>query len=208
MHRRFYIQTVIMCCLTFLSIQHTSAQHISKDHLEVYVQSDTLRLDVTVDSLFSKRTLDAINTGMTASIAIQFRLLANRSQPLAERTVLKRLEHDIWEGQYRLIHQTTQPDTFITRNFEDIAQSCSQYEGFALAPLPLPDQSLTLQVRLDVDPISPEQQKRTRQWLKVLKKGSLLEFFFSLERPAPSPWINLLQFSPNALPHLLPEALQ
>ena len=208
MLRCFYIQIATVCCLVCLSIHPTLAQHISKDHLEVYVQSDTLRLDVKIYSIFSRRTLDAIDTGMTASIAVQFRLLGNRGQTVVQQTVLKRLEHDIWEGQYRLIHQATQPDTSISRDFKEIVQSCSEYEGFVLALLPLPDQSLTLQVRMDVNPISPEQQERTRQWLKVLKKGSLLEFFFSLERPAPSPWIDLLQFHPQALPHLLLEAPQ
>jgi len=205
MFQRINIQTLVIVLFVLAIVQPASAQQISQDHVEVYVQSDTLRLDVHVDSLFSQRTLDAIDSGMTASIAMQFRLLTDRGQTLTQRTLIKRLEHDIWEGQYRLIEQTTQPDTLVTSHFNDIQKSCSEHQGLALARLPLPDLSLTLQVRLDVNPISPEQQERTRQWLKVLKKGSLLEFFFSLERPEPSPWIDLRKFRPSALPHLLQE---
>ena len=204
---RFNIQTEIACLmgLMILLFQPVQAQQIPSERLEVYVQLDTLRVDASIDSLFSKRAIDAIESGMTTSIVIQFRLLLNNGNPLSGRTVIKRLEHDIWEGQYRLIKQAIEPDTLYATRFEDIQKACSELQGLALAVLPLPDVPITLQARLDVNPISPEQQERTRKWLKVLKKGSLLEFFFSLEKPTPSNWIDLLIFRPNVLPHLLQE---
>jgi len=204
---RINIQTEIACLmgLLILLLHPAQAQQIPKEHLEVYVQADTLRADISIDSLFSKRAIDAIESGMTTSIAIQFRLLTDRGDPLYGRSIIKRLEHDIWEGQYRLIKQLPRPDTLYATRFEDIQTACSELQGLALAPLPLPDIPITFQARTDVNPISPEQQQRTRRWLKVLKKGSLLEFFFSLEKPTPSNWIDLLIFRPNALPHLLQE---
>ena len=72
MTRFFNIQTLVACML--VSVQPALAQHIPQDSLYIYVQSDTLHLDATIDSLFSKRAIDAIESGMTTSIAIQFRL--------------------------------------------------------------------------------------------------------------------------------------
>ena len=203
MARFFNIQTLTVCLL--VSVQPLLAQHIPQDSLYIYVQSDTLRLDATIDSLFSKRAIDAIETGMTTSIAVQFRLRTGRGDNLGLRGLLRRLEHDIWEGQYRLIRQSARPDTQITSHFEDIRRACSELQGVTLAQLPLPDEPITLQVRIDVNPISPEQRERTRQWLKIIEKGSFLEFFFSLDRSTSPEWIDLFRFRPSALPHLLEE---
>ena len=203
MARFFNIRTLTVCLL--VSVQPLLAQHIPQDSLYIYVQSDTLRLDATIDSLFSKRAIDAIETGMTTSIAVQFRLRTGRGDNLGLRGLLRRLEHDIWEGQYRLIRQSARPDTQITSHFEDIRHACSELQGVTLAQLPLPDEPITLQVRIDVNPISPEQRERTRQWLKIIEKGSFLEFFFSLDRSTSPEWIDLFRFRPSALPHLLEE---
>ena len=199
----FIIQTLTFYLL--VSVQPLLAQHIPQDSLYIYVQSDTLRLDATIDSLFSKRAIDAIETGMTTSIAVQFRLRTGRGDNLGLRSLLRRLEHDIWEGQYRLIRQSARPDTQITSHFEDIRRACSELQGVTLAQLPLPDEPITLQVRIDVNPISPEQRERTRQWLKIIEKGSYLEFFFTLDRSTFPEWIDLFRFRPSALPHLLNE---
>lgn len=201
MTRFFIIQTLTVC--TLASVQPVLAQHIPQDSLYIYVQADTLRLNATIDSLFSKRAIDAIESGMTTSIAVQFRLRTSRGDNLGQSSLLRRLEHDIWEGQYRLIRQSAQPDTQITSHFEDIRRACSELQGITLAQLPFPDEPITLQVRIDVNPISPEQRERTRQWLKIIEKGSFLEFFFTLDRSTSSEWIDLFRFRPSALPYLI-----
>lgn len=203
MTRFFIIKTLAFYLL--VSVQPLLAQHIPQDSLYIYVQSDTLRLDATIDSLFSKRAIDAIETGMTTSIAVQFRLRTGRGDNLGLRSLFRRLEHDIWEGQYRLIRQSARPDTQITSHFEDIRRACSELQRVTLAQLPLPDEPITLQVRIDVNPISSEQRERTRQWLKIIEKGSYLEFFFTLDRSTFPEWIDLFRFRPSALPHLLNE---
>ena len=203
MARFFIIQALTVC--TLASAQPILAQHIPQDSLYIYVQSDTLRLDATIDSLFSKRAIDAIESGMTTSIVVQFRLRTGRGNNLGLRNLHRRLEHDIWEGQYRLIRQSARPDTQIASHFEDIRRACSELQGIALAQLPFPEEPIILQARINVNPISPEQRERTRQWLKIIEKGSYLEFFFSLDRSTVPEWIDLFQFRPSALPHLLNE---
>ena len=193
--------------LLVVSWRSANAQHVLTDRLQLYVQNDTLRIDVEIDSLFTQRAQDAIGSGMTASIAIQFRLVGVRNRPLSEVSHMARLEHDIWEGEFRLIRLHGLRDTLTFTQLSEVARSCANLQNISLHALPLPDRILTLQSRIQVDPISPEQEERTRRWLKILRKGSLLEFFFSLEaRQGQSRWIDLIQFHPDALPHLLPEA--
>lgn len=185
------------------------AQQLALGQVQVYVQSDTLMLDVQMDSVFTQKHIDAIESGMTASITLQLRLMGARNNRLAEYEINKQLEHDIWEGYYRLFDLSASPDTLIADDFEIIRKACTDLQGIALARTPLPNELLTLQTRIHIDPITPEQQERTRRWLKILRKGSLLEFFFSFRRPnPPTPWYNLIQFRPSALPHLLQEQAQ
>lgn len=180
------------------------AQEIPLDRLQLYVQADTVKIDAEIDSLFSRRSLNAIASGMTASIAIHFRLVTARGERLSETALHRRLEHDIWEGTYRLIEFSNPPDTLVTPRFDVVKKACATIQSMPLVALPLPEQSLTLQTRIHVDPISPEQQERTRRWLNILQKGSLIEFFFSLESTQQN-WTHLIAFRPASLPHLLPE---
>ena len=206
-----HINLLIML-LGFLTAGLTTslqAQQIAPSQLEVYVISDTLKLDVSIDSVFTQNHIDAIESGMTASITLQLRLFGSRNNRIAQIEINKQLDHDIWEGQYRLISLTSPPDTLTSTRFEDIRHICTHMQGVALTHLPLPNDVLTLQARVHIDPITPEQQERTRRWLKILRKGSLLEFFFSFGKPnPPTQWVNLLQFHPSALPHLLRESAQ
>lgn len=199
----------IFLFLTMGNLSSAQAQQISTRQLEVYVQSDTLKLDVRIDSAFTQDHINAVESGMTASITVQLRLMGARNNRIAQLEINKQLEHDIWEGEYRLINHTLPPDTLISTRFEDIRLACTDIQGIALTGRKLPDQLLTLQARIHINPITPEQQARTRRWLKILRKGSLLEFFFSFRKPnPPTPWVTLYQFRPSALPHLLEEAVQ
>lgn len=207
----FHALKHLLTVIGFIFIAGTwvNAQQIAPSQVEVYVQSDTLKLDVGIDSIFTQNHIDAIESGMTASITIQLRLLGTRNTRLAEKNIHKQLEHDIWEGQYRLIRLHAPSDTLVSDSFENIRKLCTHVQGISLTGRPLPNDLLTLQARVHVDPITPEQQERTRRWLKILRKGSLLEFFFSFRKPnPPTPWVNLLQFRPSALPHLLQESSQ
>ena len=167
----------------------------------IYVQGDTLKLDATLDSLFSRRTLDAIESGMTTSIVIQFRLESDGTSRVLERTLALRLEHDIWEGHYRIVRYASTPDTLHTADFNAVVRYCTDLSNTALGTLPDSDPPYVLLSQIEVNPISSEQQQRTRKWLNILEEGSLLEFFISLDRPSErTRWIEIKRFHPNSLP--------
>jgi hypothetical protein len=162
----------------------------------VYLEADTLRLDIGLDSLFSRRSMDAIESGMTTSITMEFQIGSRRKARLLNPVLDIRLNHDIWEGRYTVIRHRAVPDTLITTDFEEASWFCSHMEGIALGPAPAETGELSLRTRVGVDPISPEQRRRTRSWLDFLDEGGVLEFFISLDRPSErTNWLELDRFT-------------
>ena len=176
------------------------AQEIAIGERRLYLQEDLLRLDIKLDSLFSHGALDAIESGMTTSVTLEFRLESERRSRILEKTLEIRVDHDIWEGRYRVVRQTSMPDTLRTADFKIAEQFCSDLHGIVLGAPPPGIRQFILRARIAVNPISPEQRQRTRKWLNLLEQGSLLELFISLDRPSErTRWIEVGRFSPEGL---------
>ena len=172
-----------------------SAQNATLAERRIYVQKDTLRLDIGLDSMFSQRVLDAIASGMTTSIALEFQLVTARGGRIGARTLHTRLDHDIWEGEYRIHRPGSVPEILLTTDFQEADSLCSHVEGVSLGAVPSTPDEIVLRVRANVDPISPEQEQRTRRWLNLLEAGSFLELFISLNRPSErTPWLEAARF--------------
>ena len=102
-------------------------------------------------------------------------------------------------GRYRVVRDTGRLDTLQTAHFDTVKTYCSVLRGLSIGPLP-EGRDFRLRLRVGVTPISVEQERRSRRWLNVLQRGSLLELFISLDRPTKrSPWIDVSQFSPEDL---------
>lgn len=171
--------------------ERVCAREIVISEQRVYVERDTLKLDLALDGLFSERTLDAIESGMTTSVLLEFRVRTVGGD-FGSHAAKIRLEHDIWEGHYRVIRHASRPDTLETAVFDSATAFCSMLKAFPLGVLPSRDERFGLHLSVEVSPISPEQQQRTRRWLNLLEKGSLLELFISLDRPAErTQWIEI-----------------
>ena len=195
-------RTVSICaCLFFFVLSHggADARGVAVAAQKVYLQADTLKLNIELDSLFSRRAMDAIASGLITSVVVEFRLDSGRQSKALEYTLGMRLDHDIWEGRYRVVRDTGRPDTLQTAHFDTVRTFCSVHRGLPLGPLP-DGRNFKLSLRIGVTPISVEQEQRSRRWLNVLQKGSLLELFISLDRPTErTPWIEVSQFSPEDL---------
>ena len=166
----------------FAAADRVSAQQPVIRDSRLYVLQDTLMSDVHMDSLFTPRALDAIVSGMKTSIILEFQVVPRRGR---SRTHLKnlKLQHDIWEGRYEIIRQADPPDTLRTREFAEVQRFCSQHRSISLGAIEESDRPLVVLLRIAVNPISVEQEQRTRRWLQFLKRGSILELFVSLDRP-------------------------
>ncbi|MDE2999169.1 MAG: hypothetical protein OXU79_08860 [Gemmatimonadota bacterium] len=191
----------VCACLFFFAASQARADtpDVSVAAHTVYLQADTLRLNIELDSLFSRRALDAIASGLITSVVMELRLDSDRQSKALAYTLGMRLDHDIWEGRYRVVRDTGRLDTLRTAHFDTVRTFCSVHRGLPLGPLP-DGRDFTLRLRVGVTPISVEQEQRSRRWLNVLQKGSLLELFISLDRPTKrTPWIDVSQFSPEDL---------
>jgi len=190
-----------LCLLFFMSVPvHSQTERVVIDNHRLYTAGDSLNLAVELDSLFSRRALDAIESGMITSVVYEFRINRQNNSRFLDHSVLMRLEHDIWEGQYLVIRQSNTPDTLKTNQFSIAETYCSKISNISLGPLPAQPVNLYLQMRIAVNPISLEQERRTRNWLNVLQEGSLLELFITLDRPADrTKWIEIERFNTGDL---------
>jgi len=176
------------------------AQRAALRSHRLYAEEDTLRLDVQFERLFNPRILEAIDSGMTTSVLLEFRVQSSRGPRILERAASVRLDHDIWEGRYRVIRQSARADTLVTRSFQEAFRACGRQEGLALGAFPSQSDEMVLMARTQVSPITREQQRRTRSWLNLLERASLIEFFISLDRPSErTRWTEIGRFRPEDL---------
>ena len=195
----------IFWMISLIQLIHTASaagQSFTEGDARLYAHGDTLKLNASIDGLFSQRTLDAIESGMTATILLQFRLETLNGNRILEQAIALNLEHDIWEGQYRITRDANATDTLQTTSWDTVQAYCSSMKGLVLGPFPAPLSPMLLSARIDVNPVPPEQEERTRKWLNLLERGSLLEFFISLDRSSerPGDWMQVARFNPETEP--------
>lgn len=172
----------------------------------LYLHGDTLIVDVVVDSLFSPRANDAIASGMSTSIIHQFRL-TGEGVPTIVQSVVIQLHHDIWEDRYTVIRSDRAPDTLTTDTLSDVRRAVSELSATPIGRLGRSESAYRLALRSRVDLISPEQERRTRRWLNLLERGSILELFFSLApREQDISWSEIARFNRSDLPQEPPFA--
>jgi hypothetical protein len=189
--------------LVFTPVWASATPEFSRPML--YLDGDTLKVDVHVDSLFSPRSQDAIASGMTTSIGYEFLLEPVGLMKPIRSAVTLRLDHDIWEGRYQVIRRANVTDTLITDRLEEVTYFCSEVTGTNIGTIPdaVP---FILSARALVNPISTEQEARTRKWLNLLDRGSILELFFSLEpKEDGREWVEIARFRKKDLPSEVPQ---
>lgn len=191
---------ILVCAITAFGVPAPSAGEPRYTTPTLYLSGDTLLVDVSVDSLLSLRAREAIASGMTTSITYEFLL-----QPARGRTRRHiesyRLNHDIWEGRYTIFQETGRRDSLMTDRFNLASKFVSELGRIPVAVLPDDQIPYVLQIRSIVNPISPEQEVKTRRWLNLLEKGSVLELFFSFApRDHEGDFVQVARFRKQDLP--------
>jgi hypothetical protein len=191
----------VALCVLLSGPRPSEAQELVLSEHRLYLASDTLRVNLRLDSLFSSQLLDAIASGMTTSITVELRLEGGAGfRPRQHRTSIL-LTHDIWEGRFLAVRRGSVTDTLSTDDFDEAEVFCSTVRHAAMGPLPDEGRIFVLKARVSVNPISEAQRKRTRSWLNFLERGSLLELFFSLDTPTErTGWLEVWQFRREDLP--------
>lgn len=201
--RRTFLKTLTAIGLLLLAVGGRVSSQVIQTPPTIYLRSDSLFVDVIVDSLFGRHAQDAIDSGMSTSITHQLRLSAD-GQPDVVRSVIIQLHNDIWENRYTLIW-SARGDTLSTQAFTEVERTVSTLSRLPIGVLDRSERPYRLAIRSGIDLISPEQERRTRRWLNLLERGSVLELFFSLDpREQDVPWSEVARFSRGDLPQAPP----
>ncbi len=195
----YLLRMAVLCVILSTAVPCKATPRFNTPTL--YLRADTLTVDLRVDSLFSARTQDAIASGMTTSISYEFLLEPVGPAKSTRKLLNLRLDHDIWEGRYQILRRLSRPDTLTTRDLVQATRYCSDLDGVPLAVLSEDTAPFVLRVRTVVNPISPEQEVKTRRWLNLLERGSVLELFFSLAPESDDhDWVEIARFWKDDLP--------
>ena len=178
-----------------------------------------LVVSATLSKVFSSEASEAIESGMTTTAIHTLELLSLRGKRVAQKEVRFEIQHDIWEHRYLAVRCDARRDSLRTNRFEDAKRFCTHLAEVKVTPLRALKSGTTyvLRLRTTADPISAEQWKRTKAWMrgsdriieierdpeKVRELGglrinldALIDWFIQRTKPREcAPWIELRWFA-------------
>lgn len=204
---------LIALALTLGMRQDAMANEVAVVSRRIVPDGKWLLLDLRLKDLFSPRTRNAIEAGLTTGLVVELRLNAGRRR-VFEKEIGFEIHHDIWEGRYLVLKRASPPDTLRTSAFHAVERFCTEINAVELVPLQdlRPDERLGLKFRVLANTVSPEQARRTRKWLEPsddpdagdspggirVDFGDLIDFFFNIYKPQErSGWVDLGTFIPR-----------
>lgn len=132
------------------------------ERVELSRAAGELLADIELSALLSPPVENTLRSGLpvVVDLAIELRPTAGRA---SGRLVRSTLSYDVWEDRYRLERAGVQGD------YPDLAAlraAASRYEALPLAALSaLGAGSLTLSLRVAVDPLGGAERERMERWL-------------------------------------------
>jgi hypothetical protein len=204
---------LIALILTLGMRQDAPANEVTVVNRRVVPDGKGLLLDLRLKDLFSPRTRNAIQAGLTTNLVVELRLSAGRRRAF-EKEVGFEIRHDIWEGQYLVLKRASPPDTLRTSSFDAVERFCTHLRAVELAQIQdlRPGERLDLKFRVLANTVTPEQARRTRKWLEPsgegdaddprggirVDLGDIIDFFFNISKPQErSGWVDLGTFIPR-----------
>jgi hypothetical protein len=138
-------------------------------HFEsVRVETDSLRMDFKVDSLFNREVFRGLKKGMTAGLEYQVQLWEKRSgwfdMVIAETGIRMKIGYDNWERKFTVMQSDR---TLLFMNDEEAGRHCSRLTRFRIAGMDQlkPTRAYRIFVRVLFQPMSMENVEEIRRWL-------------------------------------------
>jgi hypothetical protein len=134
----------------------------------VLIESDSLRMDFAVDSLFSREVFRGLKKGMTAGLEYQVQLWEKRSgwfdMVVAETGQRMKIGYDNWERKFTVMHADR---TLLFKNEEEAGRHCSRLTRFGITGKDQlkPARAYRIFVRVLFQPMSMENVEEIRRWL-------------------------------------------
>ena len=134
----------------------------------VRVETDSLRMDFAVDSIFDREIFRGLKKGMTAGVEYQVQLWEKRSGwfdlVVAECGLRMKIAYNNWDRKYTVMRSD------VTKRFADeqeAGRQCSRLNGFPIAGRDQikPGRAYRILVRVVFQPMSIENVQEIKRWL-------------------------------------------
>jgi len=166
----FSIRRVCVRLLCLLSIFSASVRAGQKPYRfdSVLIESDSLRMDFIVDSLFNRDVFRGLKKGMTAGLEYQVQLWEKRrgwfDMVIAECGLRMKIGYDNWDRKYTVMRLDR---TIRYSNEEEAGRNCSRLVRFRIVGKDRikPERTYRIFVRVVFQPMSIENVEEIKRWL-------------------------------------------
>lgn len=181
-------------CLLLLIASLVSAQVMErrtiKRDMEISWHQGRLRLSVDLTDVFTPRLRRRLSSGFTSRLLVQVVVREHRHHvPLARALLRCTVLYDLWEERYFVRRELPgQRRDLGLRNLAAVVKTCGHIEHLEMEPLrALPARvEVEAELRVTVNPTSPQLQRKVRQYLAnpagSSQLGSPRSFFGSFSR--------------------------
>ncbi|HOX42184.1 MAG TPA: hypothetical protein PK668_01240 [Myxococcota bacterium] len=127
------------------------------------------RVQLVFPEVFTERLRGRLSSGFTSRLLVTAQLVSRKDRtPLARGLQQVTIRYDIWDERYALrIESLAGRRNLKVKSMDEVVQACARIDGLALDTLPEAKlrQRSRVEVRIEVNPTSPEQRQKVRQYL-------------------------------------------
>jgi hypothetical protein len=158
--------------------------------MEVVRQDGKPVVSVSFDEVFTPRLRHRLSNGFTSRILVDIVMREAKSKtPLAQELVQYTILYDIWEEHFNVREETPlKKRGYRIDSLKNLIRRCGSLRKLPLVPLlELPSEaSCQIEVRITVNPVSPELRRKVREYLSNPDGGGHIgsprSFFGSFSR--------------------------
>jgi hypothetical protein len=129
--------------------------------------------------VFNERLRGRLSSGFTSRLLVTAQLVSRSNRtPLARGLQQVIIRYDIWGERYVLrIESLAGRRDLKVKTMDEVVQACARIDGLALDSLPEANlrQRGRVEVRIEVNPTSPEQRQKVREYLANPDGGRALD---------------------------------
>jgi hypothetical protein len=141
-----------------------SSQETTITSIDLIVKNGILSVRLHLRNLLDENFKDAIASGMSRSLNVQFELLEKDQNPLYNRFVNVGLKYDVWESTYLLNISGDERQFETFEYYQAFLSDSMQFDVGTINTID-PDKSLQLGIVVSKQALSELQKKKLNYWL-------------------------------------------
>ncbi len=137
--------------------------------MELAWRDGRARVGVQFPEVFTERLRKRLSSGFSSRLLVTAQVLSRASKkPLARGLQQVTIRYDIWEERYAVrIESLAGRRNLQVKSMDEVVRVCARLEGLELEGLPgvQTRQRSRIELRIEVNPTSPEQRQKVREYL-------------------------------------------